>query len=309
MRLVFAGTPEPAAVTLRALLASDHEIAAVITRPDARVGRGRKLTNSPVAALADEHGVPVYKPTTLDQIADELSALRADLGVVVAYGALIRPAILAIPAGGWVNVHYSLLPRHRGAAPVAAAIRAGDEVTGVSVFQLDAGLDTGMLLGSCVEPLAGDDTTGGVLDRLAAAGAELLLDVLAEVTAGTCCPVEQDEAAASYAGKLHAADAQIDITAAATNIDRQIRALAPHPGAYLPTQWGPLVLGPVTVTDLVLAPGQLQVGKRHVLLGTGSTALQLGTVTAPGRKMMAAADWARGARPNPAETSQIGTPS
>ncbi|WP_171199990.1 methionyl-tRNA formyltransferase [Nakamurella aerolata] len=305
MRIVFAGTPDAAVPSLRALLDAHrqgrHQLVAVITRPDAKVGRGRTLQPSPVAAVADEAGIPVIKAANLrgDAIADTIADLTPDAGAVVAYGAILPQRILDIPPHGWTNLHFSLLPAWRGAAPVAAAIRAGEQRTGASTFRLEAGLDTGPVYGTLTEPIGLTDTTGDLLGRLADRGAGLLLETLDALAAGTAHPVSQPDEGVSTVGKLTAADAVVDWTRPAGEIDRLIRAMTPDPGATTGSRWGRLTLGPVTPMDAPpdVQPGQLVVSKRAVVVGTGSGAVRLGTVTAPGKKPMPAADWARGARP------------
>lgn len=307
---MFAGTPEAAVPSLRALLHAHqqgrHQLVGVLTRPDARVGRGRTLQPSPVAAAmaaaTEAAGVPVLKTAGLrgDEIAARIAELRPDAGAVVAYGAILPQRVLDIPPHGWTNLHFSLLPAWRGAAPVAAAIRAGEQSTGASTFRLEAGLDTGPVYRTLTEPIGLTDTTGELLARLADRGAGLLLDTLDSLADGSADPVPQPAEGVSTIGKLTAADATVDWTRPAGEIDRLIRAMTPDPGATTGSRWGRLTLGPVTPMDAPpgLAPGQLVVGKRAVVVGTGSGAVQLGTVTAPGKKPMPAADWARGARPS-----------
>ncbi|WP_395726443.1 methionyl-tRNA formyltransferase [Nakamurella sp.] len=302
MRIVYAGTPEPAVPSLSALLASRHEVLAVITRPPAPRGRGRALQPSPVGALAAEAGLPVLTPRTArdPEFADRLRELRPDAAAVVAYGALLPPAILEIPTHGWVNLHFSLLPAWRGAAPVQAAIRAGDDITGATTFRLEAGMDTGPVYGLITEPIRADDTAGDLLTRLAIEGSRLLVATLDGLADGAIEARPQPAEGVSYAGKVGVDDARVDWTCPASALDRLIRSLTPDPGAWTDSPWGRLVLGPVRPTDTGgLRPGQLQAGKRDVLVGTSTTAVRLSRVTAPGRKAMDAADWARGARPEP----------
>ncbi len=302
LRIVYAGTPEPAVPSLSALLASRHEVLAVITRPPAPRGRGRALQPSPVGALAAEAGLPVLTPRTArdPEFADRLRELRPDAAAVVAYGALLPPAILEIPTHGWVNLHFSLLPAWRGAAPVQAAIRAGDDITGATTFRLEAGMDTGPVYGLITEPIRADDTAGDLLTRLAIEGSRLLVATLDGLADGAIEARPQPAEGVSYAGKVGVDDARVDWTCPASALDRLIRSLTPDPGAWTDSPWGRLVLGPVRPTDTGgLRPGQLQAGKRDVLVGTSTTAVRLSRVTAPGRKAMDAADWARGARPEP----------
>lgn len=288
--------------SLSALLESRHEVLAVVTRPPAPRGRGRALQPSPVGALAAEAGLPVLTPRSArdPEFTDRLRELRPDAAAVVAYGALLPPAILEIPAHGWVNLHFSLLPAWRGAAPVQAAIRAGDDITGATTFRLEAGMDTGPVYGLITEPIRPDDTAGDLLTRLAAEGSRLLVATLDGLADGTVEARAQSAEGVSYAGKVTADDARIDWTRPAVALDRLIRSLTPEPGAWTDSPWGRLVLGPVRPTDITgLGPGEVRPGKRDVLVGTATTAVRLSRITAPGRKAMDAADWARGARPAP----------
>jgi len=302
LRIVFAGTPAPALPSLAALLDSRHEVAAVITRPAARRGRGRTLAPSPVAELAARAGVPVLTPDSprTPEFRDQLAALAPDAAAVVAYGALLPPPVLAIPPHGWVNLHFSLLPAWRGASPVQAAIRAGDDVTGASTFRLEAGMDTGPVFGVITEAIRDTDTAGDVLDRLATAGSRLLLATLDGLQDGTIRARQQPPDGVSYAGKVTPADARVDWSAPATSIDRLVRSVTPEPGAWTDSPWGRMGLGPLRVTERTgLRPGEVLAGKTEVLVGTASTAVRLGRLTSPGRRAMAAADWARGVRPEP----------
>lgn len=303
MRIVFAGTPEPALATLRALVASHHDVVGVITMPDARRGRGRTLHPSPVAAYAAECGIPVFKPEHIrgnSELVSQVAALQPEAIPVVAYGALITEPLLTLPPHGWLNVHYSLLPRWRGAAPVNAAIGHGDTETGISIFRLDAGLDTGDLLAQVAEPIHPDDTTDSLLTRLVEVGAQALIATLDQLEAGTATLTPQPDhtdPATTYAHKLVTADGKIDWAAPASDIDRHIRALTPAPGAW--TMWGDnrVKLGPVVAAEPVdLAPGEVRIldHPQRVIVGTGDTPVALSSVQVPGKKMMNAADWARG---------------
>ncbi|AKK11176.1 methionyl-tRNA formyltransferase [Corynebacterium uterequi] len=302
MRVVFAGTPEPAVVALQALIDSEHEVVAVLTRPDARRGRGRSLHPSPVAALAEQHGIEVLKPATLKANTDDGDAVRARLAElapemipVVAYGNLVPSDLLDVPQHGWVNLHFSLLPAWRGAAPVQAAIRAGDDVTGVTTFRIDEGLDTGPILATATEPVRPSDTADDLLTRLAYLGADVLVRTCTEAASGASAPRPQ-VGEATYAPKITTEDARIDWRASAHEIDRHIRAHTPGPGAWTMLGDARLKVGPVTHADepVELTPGELRVEKQRVLVGTGSTAVELGLIQAPGKKKMPAADWARG---------------
>ena len=300
MRVVFAGTPEAAVPSLRALLESGrHEVAAVITRPDARSGRGRKVLRSPVGAVADEHGIEVLTPERASDpdFLDRLRELAPDCCPVVAYGALLKQAALEIPRHGWVNLHFSLLPAWRGAAPVQAAIRHGDEMTGASAFRLVPELDAGPVYGVVIEDVRGDDTSGALLDRLADSGAKLLLAALDGIEDGSLRAEEQPAEGVSYAPKVTPADAKVDFTRPAHVVDRVIRSVTPDPGAWAFFGDERFKLGAVSVTEEAgLAPGELRVEKRRVLVGTGTAAVALGEVQPQGKKRMAATDWARGTR-------------
>ncbi|MGH3935875.1 MAG: methionyl-tRNA formyltransferase [Pseudonocardiaceae bacterium] len=300
MRLVFAGTPEVAVPSLQALLDSArHEVVAVLTRPDAPAGRGRRQARSPVRVLADEAGLEVLTPSRLggpDFLA-QLSALAPDCCPIVGYGALVPRAALDIPRHGWVNLHFSLLPAWRGAAPVQAAIRHGDEITGASAFALEEGLDTGPVYGTVTEVIRPEDTAGALLSRLAGSGAGLLVATLDGIDKGILRPVPQPDDGVSYAPKLTAEDAHVDFGAPAFAVHRQLRAMTPAPGAWVRFRDQRVGLGPVRIADANgLDPGELRAGKREVLVGTATSAVRLGEVTAPGKRTMLAPDWARGAR-------------
>jgi len=300
MRLVFAGTPEVALPSLRAFLASEqHEVLAVVTRPDAPAGRGRHLVRSPVGALADEHGVEVLTPAKPSDPAflDRLRELAPDCCPVVAYGGLLPQSALDIPAHGWVNLHFSILPAWRGAAPVQAAVRHGDEITGASTFRIVKALDAGPVFGVLTEAVRPTDTAGALLDRLAEAGAGLLVSTVDGIADGTLHAVEQPADGVSYAHKITTDDARLDLTAPAAAVDRLARAVTPDPGAWVEFRGDRIKLGPVSRTDAdQLAPGELLVERKRVLVGTATQPVALGEVQAPGKKRMAATDWARGAR-------------
>jgi methionyl-tRNA formyltransferase len=305
VRLAFAGTPAAAVPSLRRLLASPrHEVAAVITRPPARAGRGRREASSPVADLAVEAGLPVLTPVRPGEpeFIAELAALGVDCCPVVAYGALLPPDTLAVPVHGWVNLHFSLLPAWRGAAPVQHAILHGDEVTGASTFRIEAGLDTGPVYGLVTEAIRPTDTTADLLARLAESGATLLEATMDGIADGSLTPRSQSGDGVSIAGKISVADAQIDWTTPARHVDRLIRACTPAPGAWTSFRGERLKLGPVRPRGANdLAPGELRVERAGVAVGTATTEVQLGTVQAPGKRTIPAADWARGARVEAAE--------
>jgi len=300
MRLLFAGTPDVAVPSLEALLGSRHEVVAALTRPDARVGRGRTLTPSPVRVRAEEAGLPVITARPRSEgFLDVLADLRVDAAVVVAYGEILPRAVLDAVPHGWVNVHFSLLPAWRGAAPVQRAVMAGDEVTGVSTFRLTPGLDEGPVFGTMTETVRARDTSGDLLARLSTACTPLLLATLDAIEDGTATPVEQPADGVSLAPKITPDDARVVWTWPALAIDRLVRGCTPAPGAWTTApDGGRLGLGPVRprpdVTDL--APGHVRAGKREVLVGTATHAVELGDVAPVGKKHMAAADWARGAR-------------
>lgn len=302
MRLVFAGTPEPAVPSLRALLGSPrHEVVAVVTRPDAPSGRGRTLRRSPVGALADEAGVPVLTPARLRE-PEFLAALRdlaPDCCPVVAYGALVPRVALDIPLRGWVNLHFSLLPAWRGAAPVQAAVRHGDEITGATTFLLEEGLDTGPSFGVVTDAVRPSDTAGDLLGRLAVTGAGLLLATMDGLADDTLRAQAQPADGVSHAPKVTTADARIDWAAAALAVDRLVRSVTPEPGAWTTfrdERVGVGPLRPVQAEPPVLKPGELHVEKRRVLVGTGGAPLELGEVRPVGKRAMPAPDWARGVR-------------
>jgi methionyl-tRNA formyltransferase len=303
VRLVFAGTPEVALPALTALLDSRHEVVAVVTRPDAPSGRGRTLHRSPVASLADERGIEVLTPARPAEPAflDRLRALAPDCCPVVAYGALVPRVALGIPRHGWVNLHFSVLPAWRGAAPVQHAIWHGDDVTGASTFLLEEGLDTGPVLGVVTETIRDRDTSGDLLDRLSISGAGLLLATIDALDDGVIAAVRQPHDGVSHAPKITVADAEVDWSQPAVRVDRQVRACTPAPGAWTTYAGHRLGLGPVLPLpdDARLAPGEVAIDKARVRVGTATHPVALGEVRPPGRRPMPAADWARGTRPEP----------
>ncbi|RAS62341.1 methionyl-tRNA formyltransferase [Lentzea atacamensis] len=300
MRLVFAGTPEVALPSLRAFIDSPrHDVVAVVTRPDAPSGRGRKLERSPVAALADEHGIEVLTPAKAGDpdFLDRLRALEPDLCPVVAYGNLLPQRTLDIPRFGWINLHFSVLPAWRGAAPVQAAVRNGDDITGASTFRIVRELDAGPVFGVVTEKVRERDTSGDLLARLSESGAQLLLSTVDGIEDGTLRAVEQPADGVTYAAKITVEDARLDFTAPAVAVDRLARAVTPEPGAWAEFRGERLKLGPVTpVDDVTLPAGEVLVERKRVLVGTATTAVALGEVQAQGKKRMAATDWARGVR-------------
>ncbi len=300
MRVVFAGTPEVALPALDAIAASDHELVGVITRPDAPAGRGRRLVASPVAVRAEELGVPVLKPEHPrdDTFQAELAALRPDCCPVVAYGAMLPQSALDIPVHGWVNLHFSVLPAWRGAAPVQHSLWAGDEVTGATTFRIVKALDAGPVFGVMTERIRDTDTSGDLLARLAEGGAGLLVKTLDGIESGELEAREQWEDGVSLAPKIAVEDAMVDWHERAAAVDRRVRACTPAPGAWTTFDGERLKLGPVLpVADREeLEPGLVEVTKNAVYVGTGGGVVHLGDVQAFGKKLMPAADWARGAR-------------
>jgi methionyl-tRNA formyltransferase len=315
MRLVFAGTPEVALPSLDALLASSHEVVAVVTRPDARAGRGRGLVRSPVRERAAEKGIEVLTPAKPSEpdFLERLREMAPDVCAVVAYGALIPRVALDIPVHGWVNLHFSLLPAWRGAAPVQHAIMAGDEVTGASTFRIEAGLDTGPVFGVMTERIRPTDTAGDLLSRLAAGGAGLLVATMDGIADGSLTPVAQTADGVSLAPKIEVRDARVRWSRPAVAVDRQVRGCTPAPGAWTVFRGERLKVMPLAgvveggapegseVDVPSLAPGELLVTKQAVHVGTVSGIVRLGQVQPHGKKVMDAADWARGVRIEPGE--------
>jgi methionyl-tRNA formyltransferase len=300
VRIVFAGTPEPAVASLDAIAASGHDLVAVLTRPDAPSGRGRHEVASPVARWAQERDIEVLRPARLREqsFLDRLAALRVDCVPVVAYGALVPPVALAVPRYGWINLHFSLLPAWRGAAPVQHAILHGDDMTGASVFALEEGLDTGPVYGTLTEKIRRRDTSGDLLERLAVAGAGLLVAVLDGLDSGALKAEPQPADGVSLAPKITVEDAEVRFAEPAFAVDRRIRACTPAPGAWTTLRGERVKLGPVLplADGPRLEPGQSRVEKSRVLVGTGTEPVALGEVRPAGRKPMAASDWVRGLR-------------
>lgn len=297
MRLVFAGTPEPAIPTLRAL-AARHEIVAVVTRPDAPLGRKRVLTPSPVARAAAELDLPVLKAARLDErVTEEIAALQPELGVIVAYGGLVREPLLSAPVHGWINLHFSLLPRWRGAAPVQRALIAGDPEVGVSVFQLVPELDAGDVFGMRAVALAPEATAGDALEVLAADGAALTLDVVAGIAEGTA-RAETQSGEPTFAPKMGIDDGMLDWSAPLESVFSRFRGATPEPGAHTTVGGERLkVLSAAPALDAApLAPGEIAGEKTRILIGTGSRPLAVSRVQPAGKGVMAAADWWRGQR-------------
>jgi methionyl-tRNA formyltransferase len=303
MRLVFAGTPEAAVLSLAALLDSGHEVAAVVTRPDAPAGRGLRVTQSPVAQHAESAGLEVLRPAR-PRDPDFLGRLREiapDCCAVTAYGALLPDAALDIPPHGWVNLHFSLLPAWRGAAPVQHAIMHGDDITGATTFRLVAELDAGPVFGVVTEPVRPADTAGDLLARLARSGAGLLVATMDGIESGELTARPQPPDGVSLAPKITPDRARVDWALPAMAIDRLIRGCTPQPGAWTALAGVRLKLGLLASTTAAdpgpgLAPGELRLGNSRVIVGTGSEPVELGVVQPHGKRRMPAPDWARGLR-------------
>ncbi len=302
MRLAFAGTPAAALPTLDVLLKSRHAVAAVISRPDARAGRGQRLAPSPVTRRAAEAGIEVLRPERPGdpEFLARLRAISPDCCPVVGFGALLPQSALDIPPHGWVNLHFSILPAWRGAAPVQHAILHGDDITGATTFRIVRELDAGPVFGVLTEPIRASDTAGDLVDRLAAAGADLMLATLDGIESGELQPRDQPPDGISVAPKITPADARIDWATPAMAIGRLVRACTPEPGAWSELGGVRVKLWPVTLaaTDAgSLAAGELLAVRDRVLVGTATTPIVLGDVQPHGKRRMPAADWARGLRP------------
>ena len=295
LKLIFAGTPDFAARHLAALLSSDHEVVAVYTQPDKPAGRGQKLTASPVKELALAHDLPVYQPASLRNEAAqaELAALGADLMVVVAYGLILPKAVLDTPRLGCINVHGSLLPRWRGAAPIQRSIWAGDAETGVTIMQMDVGLDTGAMIRKVTCPIASDETSASLYDKLAGLGPQALVDTLDAMAAGDTAAEPQDDALANYAEKLSKEEARIDWSMDAVAIERCIRAFNPWPISWFDVAGQTVKVWQAEV--LPQAHGQaagtlLKADKQGIEVATGQGVLRLLTLQPPGKKAMSVSD-------------------
>lgn len=296
LRLVFAGSPAAAVPSLTALAASRHEVAAVVTREDSPQGRRGTLTPTPVATIAEELGVPTIKANRLAGDATErITAVGADLGVIVAYGGLVREPLLSAPRLGWINLHFSLLPRWRGAAPVQRSIIAGDELTGATVFQLVPELDAGDVFGQLTQSIGGHETAGHLLDALAMSGAELLVRVVDAIADGDAV-AEPQQGDVTLAPKLTLDDGRVDFTRPAHDVVNLIRGVTPEPGAFTTLDGARLkILDAVIARDAPrLTPGHLERQGKLILVGTASDPVQLITVHPAGRKAMDAGDWWRG---------------
>ncbi|MEI6361224.1 MAG: methionyl-tRNA formyltransferase [Actinomycetes bacterium] len=298
MRCLFAGTPDVAARALSEIAASRHEVVAVVTRPDAPAGRGRQSAASPVAELARELGIELLQPASArdEAFAETVAALAPDIAPVVAYGGLIPRGLLEVPRLGWVNLHFSLLPAWRGAAPVQRAIWHGDDITGATTFRLDEGMDTGPVYGTVTEAIGPDDTSGALLARLAEVGSGLLVATLDALEDGALAAVPQ-VGEPSVAPKISVDEARVRWDLPAVGVDRQVRACTPAPGAWTTLGEERVRIQPVSSApdQPALAVGHLRVSKRDVWVGTATHPVRLGEVQPAGKKAMAAADWARGA--------------
>ncbi|WDT86183.1 methionyl-tRNA formyltransferase [Alteromonas sp. 009811495] len=293
LKVIFAGTPDFAAKHLAALLDSKHDVVAVYTQPDRPAGRGKKLTASPVKVLGEEHNIPVYQPASLKQDAaqQELAAIDADIMVVVAYGLLLPTAVLNAPKLGCINVHGSILPKWRGAAPIQRSIWAGDSETGVTIMQMDEGLDTGDMLHIATLPIESSDTSATLYDKLAALGPKALVDVLDNFDSYS--PEKQDDALATYAKKLSKEEALINWHDDAAQIERNIRAFNPWPVAWMKIDehnvkvWS----GDVVALDKAVSPGTIvSANKEGITIATGKGALRITSLQIPGKKALPAAD-------------------
>ncbi|MGR5149321.1 methionyl-tRNA formyltransferase [Photobacterium alginatilyticum] len=295
LRIVFAGTPDFAARHLAALLSSQHDVIAVYTKPDSPAGRGKKLTASPVKNIALKHDIPVYQPASLRNAdaQQELTALNADIMVVVAYGLILPTEILETPKLGCINVHGSILPRWRGAAPIQRSIWAGDPETGVTIMQMDEGLDTGDMLKIATLPIEATDTSATMYEKLAELGPNALVDCLADIAAGTAVPEKQDDEQANYAKKLSKEEAKIDWSMDAAAIERCIRAFNPWPMSYFAVaeQNVKVWRAEVETGNQGKAPGTiLSADKQGILVATGEGALRLVELQPPGKKAMKVQD-------------------
>ncbi|MBG6214861.1 MAG: methionyl-tRNA formyltransferase [Cryobacterium sp.] len=313
MKLVFAGTPTVAVPSLEALASTQHDIVTVITRADASLGRKRTLTPSPVAAAAVAHGYPVLKSNRLDDTAtSQIAALQPDLGVIVAYGGIVREPLLSVPRLGWINLHFSLLPRWRGASPVQRAIIAGDALTGAAVFQLVPELDAGAVFGIFAQPIPEYSSSGMLLESLSHSGAELLLRVVAELAAGTAQATEQI-GEVTLAPKLTIDDARVDWNQPSASVFNLIRGVTPEPGAFTMVNDARLKIlevAPVALTgvdehgnNLAIPAGHILQRERTVLIGTQTNPLELRRVQPAGKTAMTATDWWRGVAADEVVTS------
>ncbi|EKS1847207.1 methionyl-tRNA formyltransferase [Cronobacter muytjensii] len=295
LRIIFAGTPDFAARHLEALLSSSHEIVGVFTQPDRPAGRGKKLMAGPVKVLAEENGLPVFQPKSLRPVENQelVAALNADVMVVVAYGLILPEAVLAMPRLGCINVHGSLLPRWRGAAPIQRSLWAGDTQTGVTIMQMDKGLDTGDMLRKLTCPITAEDTSASLYDKLAQLGPQGLLATLSDLASGAVVPEKQDDAKATYAEKLSKEEARLDWMLSAVQLERCIRAFNPWPVSYFMIDDQPVKVWKASVLDQQskAAPGTvLEAGKQGIQIATADGILNLEDLQPAGKKPMSAQD-------------------
>ena len=297
MRILFAGTPKNAVPTLQALIDSEHEIVGVLTRQPAPSGRGRKLVETDIDLKAKEHGITVFTPKTLKtpEIQEQLKELDIDLAVVVAYGNLIPKNVLEIPKHGWINLHFSILPRWRGAAPIQYALMNGDEKTGACVFQLEEGLDTGPVY-TQLETEVGNKTSSELLEELGHSGAKIVLDAIEKIQ-NDFTPVPQPDEGVTLAPKIPSTLGMVDFTKDAVTIRNLIRAVTTQPGAYAFVDDKRIKIAPVEIVEEDdLRPGQILITKKHVFVGTATNNIKLGQVAPSGKSWMNACDWGRGVR-------------
>ena len=296
-KLLFAGTPDFALRSLQALHEAGYEPEAVLTQPDRPAGRGKKLTESPAKQFAREHDIPVWQPETLKDadIVEQIAALKPDLVVVAAYGLLLPKAVLEIPKRGCVNVHASLLPRWRGAAPIQAAILEGDTETGISLMQMETGLDSGPILASAAIDIGAEETAGELNDRLAALGGDLMVQNVGAILEDKLEAIPQDSALVTYAGKIRKQDAAIDWSLTAEQISRMIRAYDPAPGASFDLDGEIVKCWKAELSEAVEGPAGTIVatGKEGVVITCGEGALRLTEVQCPGKRRISAAEFAR----------------
>ncbi|MGR5069629.1 MULTISPECIES: methionyl-tRNA formyltransferase [Vibrio] len=295
LRIVFAGTPDFAARHLAALLSSEHEVIAVYTQPDRPAGRGKKLTASPVKTIALEHDIPVYQPENFksDEAKQELADLNADIMVVVAYGLLLPQAVLDTPKLGCINVHGSILPRWRGAAPIQRSIWSGDAETGVTIMQMDIGLDTGDMLKIATLPIEATDTSASMYEKLAGLGPDALIDCLLDIAAGKAEPVKQEDELANYAKKLSKEEARIDWNNDAAHIERCVRAFNPWPMSHFETAENSIKVWQSRVAEQISnkpAGTIVQADKTGIYVATGNGVLVLEQLQVPGKKAMSVQD-------------------
>jgi methionyl-tRNA formyltransferase len=297
LRIIFAGTPDFAARHLQALLDSEHQVIAVYTQPDRPAGRGQQLQASPVKQLALQHDIPVFQPKSLKKAPaqQQLAALDADLVVVVAYGLILPQVVLDTPKLGCINVHGSLLPRWRGAAPIQRALWAGDTETGVTIMQMDAGLDTGAMLSIASLPIEATDTSSTLYDKLAVVGPQALVEALQDLPALQAKAQPQQDSAANYAEKLSKEEAQLDFNKAAVALEREIRAFNPWPVSYLQLGTQQLKIWQARVEAGSAQPGQVvRVDKKGIAIGTAEGLLVIEQLQPPGKKAMAVVDFLNG---------------